>query len=150
MLYKTKNEVFLDMTNYHLGVDGWIEEQLQRAIDILSDLGIRAKVQIDFLGINGDADIEGRYVLEKYSSKLHILSADDVVIMDASDKKLKEELLNRGYDVTKIEAEPAIYEGDDDADYIKCPHCEEILAANDDHPEMRPAYCSKCGCKIKY
>lgn len=107
-------------------------------------------MQIDFYGDGGDAYIEGRYILEKNSSKLRILSTDEMAVMDASDRSLIEELINRGYSVTKVEAEPAVYEGDDDADYIKCPHCDEVLAANDDYHEIRPAYCPKCGCKIKY
>lgn len=151
MIREFKNEALLELDDYYsVGIDGCIEEQLQRAVDILADLKIRTKVQIDFYGDGGDADIEGRYILEKNSSKLRILSTDEMAVMDASDRSLIEELIDRGYNVTKIEAEPAVHEGDDDADYIKCPHCGEILATNDDYREMRPAYCPKCGCKIKY
>lgn len=151
MIRESKNEALLELDDYYsVGIDGCIEEQLQRTVDILDDLKIRTKVQIDFYGDRGDADIEGRYILEKNSSKLRILSTDEMAVMDASDRSLIEELIGRGYSVTKVEAEPAVYEGDDDADYIKCPHCGEILAANDDYREMRPTYCSKCGCKIKY
>ena len=147
MIRESKNEALLELDDYYsVGIDGCIEEQLQRAVDILADLKIRTKVQIDFYGDGGDADIEGRYILEKNSSKLRILSTDEMAVMDASDRSL----IDRGYNVTKIEAEPAVHEGDDDADYIKCPHCGEILATNDDYREMRPAYCPKCGCKIKY
>lgn len=151
MIREFKNEALLELDDYYsVGIDGCIEEQLQRAVDILADLKIRTKVQIDFYGDGGDADIEGRYILEKNSSKLRILSTDEMAVMDASDRSLIEELIDRRYNVTKIEAEPAVHEGDDDADYIKCPHCGEILATNDDYREMRPAYCPKCGCKIKY
>lgn len=151
MIRESKNKALLELDDYYsVGIDGCIEEQLQRAVDILADLKIRTKVQIDFYGDGGDADIEGRYILEKNSSKLRILSTDEMAVMDASDRSLIEELIDRGYNVTKIEAEPAVHEGDDDADYIKCPHCGEILATNDDYREMRPAYCPKCGCKIKY
>lgn len=151
MIREFKNEALLELDDYYsVGIDGCIEEQLQRAVDILADLKIRTKVQIDFYGDGGDADIEGRYILEKNSSKLRILSTDEMAVMDASDRSLIEELIDRGYNVTKIEAEPAVHEGDDDADYIKCPHCGEILATNDDYREMRPAYCPICGCKIKY
>lgn len=151
MIRESKNEALLELDDYYsVGIDGCIEEQLQRAVDILADLKIRTKVQIDFYGDGGDADIEGRYILEKKSSKLRILSTDEMVVMDASDRSLIEELIDRGYNVTKIEAEPAVHEGDDDADYIKCPHCGEILVTNDDYREMRPAYCPRCGCKIKY
>lgn len=151
MIRESKNEALLELDDYYsVGIDGCIEEQLQRAVDILADLKIRTKVQIDFYGDGGDTGIEGRYTLEKDSSKLRILSTDEIAIMDASDRSLIEELIGRGYSVTKGEAEPAVYEGDDDADYIKCPHCDEVLAANDDYREMRPAYCPKCGCKIKY
>lgn len=151
MIRESKNEALLELDDYYsVGIDGCIEEQLQRTVDILADLKIRTKVQIDFYGDGGDADIEGRYILEKDSSKLRILSTDEIAIMDASDRSLIEELIGRGYSVSKKEAEPAVYEGDDDAEYIKCPHCEEILAANDDYHEIRPAYCPKCGCKIKY
>ena len=151
MIREFKNEALLELDDYYsVGIDGCSEEQLQRAVDILADLKIRTKVQIDFYGDGGDADIEGRYILEKNSSKLRILSTDEMAVMDASDRSLIEELIDRGYNVTKIEAEPAVHEGDDDADYIKCPHCGEILATNDDYREMRPAYCPKCGCKIKY
>ena len=151
MIRESKNEALLELDDYYsVGTDGCIEEQLQRAVDILDDLEIRTKVQIDFYGDGGDADIEGRYILEKNSSKLRILSTDEMAIMDASDRSLIEELISRSYSVTKVEAESAVYESDDDAGYIKCPHCGEILAANDDYREMRPAYCPKCGCKIKY
>lgn len=151
MIRESKNEALLELDDYYsVGIDGCIEEQLQRAVDILADLKIRTKVQIDFYGDGGDADIEGRYILEKKSSKLRILSTDEMAVMDASDRSLIEELIDRGYNVTKIEAEPAVHEGDDDADYIKCPHCCEILVTNDDYREMRPAYCPRCGCKIKY
>lgn len=151
MIRESKNEALLELDDYYsVGIDGCIEEQLQRAVDILADLKIRTKVQIDFYGDGGDADIEGRYILEKKSSKLRILSIDEMAVMDASDRSLIEELIDRGYNVTKIEAEPAVHEGDDDADYIKCPHCGEILVTNDDYREMRPAYCPRCGCKIKY
>lgn len=151
MIRVFKNEALLELEDYYnVGVDGCIEEQLKRSIDILDNLKIRAKVQIDFYGDGGDTGIEGRYTLEKDSSKLRILSTDEIAIMDASDRSLIEELIGRGYSVTKGEAEPAVYEGDDDADYIKCPHCDEVLAANDDYHEIRPAYCPKCGCKIKY
>ena len=151
MIRESKNEALLELDDYYsVGIDGCIEEQLQRAVDILADLKIRTKVQIDFYGDGGDADIEGRYILEKKSSKLRILSTDEMAVMDASDRSLIEELIDRGYNVTKIEAEPAVHEGDDDADYIKCPHCGEILVTNDDYREMRPAYCPRCGCKIKY
>lgn len=151
MIRESKNEALLELDDYYsVGIDGCIEEQLQRAVDILADLKIRTKVQIDFYGDGGDADIEGRYILEKKSSKLRILSTDEMAVMDASDRSLIEELIDRGYNVTKIEAEPAVHEGDDDADYIKCPHCGEILVTNDDYREMRPVYCPRCGCKIKY
>ena len=151
MIRESKNEALLELDDYYsVGIDGCIEEQLQRAVDILADLKIRTKVQIDFYVDGGDADIEGRYILEKKSSKLRILSTDEMAVMDASDRSLIEELIDRGYNVTKIEAEPAVHEGDDDADYIKCPHCGEILVTNDDYREMRPAYCPRCGCKIKY
>lgn len=151
MIRVFKNEALLELEDYYsVGVDGCIEEQLKRAIDILDNLKIRAKVQIDFYGDGGDTGIEGRYILEKDSSKLRILSTDEITIMDASDRSLIEELIGRGYSVTKGEAEPAVYEGYDDADYIKCPHCDEVLAANNDYREMRPTYCPKCGCKIKY
>ena len=151
MIRESKNEALLELDDYYsVGIDGCIEEQLQRAVDILADLKIRTKVQIDFYGDGGDADIEGRYILEKKSSKLRILSTDEMAVMDASDRSLIEELIDRGYNVTKIEAEPAVHEGDDDADYIKCPHCGEILVTYDDYREMRPAYCPRCGCKIKY
>lgn len=150
MIYESKNEASLELNDYHLNGNGCIKEQLQEIADIFSDLGIRVKIRVDFFGIDGDASIKGRYILEKNSSTLRILSTDEIIIMDANDKTLIEELIDRGYNVTKIEAEPAVYEGDDDADYIKCPHCDEVLAANDDYREMRPAYCPKCGCKIKY
>ena len=151
MIRESKNEALLELDDYYsVGIDGCIEEQLQRAVDILADLKIRTKVQIDFYGDGGDADIEGRYILEKKSSKLRILSTDEMAVMDASDRSLIEELIDRGYNVTKSEAEPAVHEGDDDADYIKYPHCGEILVTNDDYREMRPAYCPRCGCKIKY
>lgn len=151
MICESKNEALLELDDYYsVGIDGCIEEQLQRAVDILADLKIRTKVQIDFYGDGGDVDIEGRYILEKNSSKLRILSTDEMAVMDASDRSLIEELIDRGYKVTKIEAEPAVYESDDDASYIKCPHYGETLDTNDIYRDMRPAFCSKCGCKIKY
>lgn len=93
MIRESKNEALLELDDYYsVGIDGCIEEQLQRAVDILADLKIRTKVQIDFYGDGGDADIEGRYILEKKSSKLRILSTDEMAVMDASDRSLIEEL----------------------------------------------------------
>lgn len=101
MIRESKNEALLELDDYYsVGIDGCIEEQLQRAVDILADLKIRTKVQIDFYDDGGDADIEGRYILEKNSSKLRILSTDEMTVMDASGRSLIEELINRGYSVT--------------------------------------------------
>lgn len=60
MIRAFKNEALLELEDYYsVGVDGCIEEQLKRAIDILDNLKIRAKVQIDFYGDGGDTGIEG-------------------------------------------------------------------------------------------
>lgn len=56
MIRESKNEALLELDDYYsVGIDGCIEEQLQRAVDILADLKIRTKVQIDFYGDGGDA-----------------------------------------------------------------------------------------------